>query len=98
MNPHNVGSTQALDHIVRWDNSTPSATRDKVSSEAWVRGLNITGVVYFAGNNLDQSKKASDFNGSYVYSVSVWEVETGKDMQLIQAFMESKSILEDMRG
>ena len=52
-------------------------------------------VASFAGNNLDQSKKASDFNGSYVYSVSVWEVETGKDMQLIQAFMESKTILEE---
>ena len=48
----------------------------------------------FSANNLDQSRKASDFDGSYVYSVNVWKVETGKDMELIQRFMSSKPILE----
>ena len=104
INAHNIGSTQLVDYVVRWDNSKDYAKgKDlQASSEAWVQfwadaNTNPSGelVASFAGNNLDQSKKASDFNGSYVYSVSVWEVETGKDMQLIQAFMESKSILED---
>ena len=104
INAHNIGSTQLVDYVVRWDNSKDYAKgKDlQASSEAWVQfwadaNTNPSGelVASFAGNNLDQSKKASDINGSYVYSVSVWEVETGKDMQLIQAFMESKSILED---
>ena len=51
-------------------------------------------VASFSGNNLDRSRKASDFDGSYVYSVSVWEVVPGKNLQLIERFMESKSILE----
>ena len=51
-------------------------------------------VASFAGNNLDQTKKASDFNGSYVYKC-LEGVVPGKDLDLIERFMESKSILED---
>ena len=104
INAHNIGSTQLVDYVVRWDNSEDYAKGKDIqrSSEAWVEfwaesNQNPSGelVASFAGNNLDQSKKASDFNGSYVYSVSVWKVVPGKDLDLIERFMESKSILED---
>jgi hypothetical protein len=104
INAHNIGSTQLVDYVVRWDNAKEYAKSKDVqrNSEAWVEfwaesNQNPSGelVASFAGNNLDQSKKASDFDGSYVYSVSVWKVVPGKDMSLIERFMESKSILED---
>ena len=104
INAHNIGSTQLVDYVVRWDNSEDYAKSKDIqrSSEAWVEfwaesNQNPSGelVASFAGNNLDRTKKASDFNGSYVYSVSVWKVVPGKDLALIERFMESKSILED---
>ena len=103
INAHNIGSTQIIDYVLRWDNSKDYAKgKDaQATSQAWVdfwaeTANNPSGelVASFAGNNLDQSKKASDFNGSYVYSVSVWKVTPGKDVDLIGRFMESKSILE----
>lgn len=104
INAHNIGSTQLVDYIVRWDNPKDYAKGKDIqaNSEAWVEfwsesNNNPSGemVASFAANNLDQTVKASDFNGSYVYSVSVWEVETGKDLDLIERFMESKPIIED---
>jgi hypothetical protein len=103
INAHNIGSTQLVDYVLRWDDSKKYAqSKDKQArSDAWVEfwaeaNANPTGelVASFAGNNLDQSKKASDFDGSYVYSVSVWEVVPGKNRGLIERFMESKAILE----
>ena len=103
INAHNIGSTQLVDYIVRWDNTKDYAKGKDVqaNSEAWVQfwsesNNNPAGelVASFAANNLDPTVKASDFNDSYVYSVTVWEVETGKDLDLIERFMESKSILE----
>lgn len=103
INAHNIGSTQLVDYVLRWDDSKKYAqSKDKQArSEAWVEfwseaNANPSGelVASFAGNNLDQSKKASDFDGSYVYSVSVWEVVPGKNRGLIERFMESKAILE----
>ena len=47
-----------------------------------------------SANNLDPSKKASDFKGSYDYSAAIWKVNPGKDMALITRFMEAKPILE----
>ena len=81
INAHNIGSTQLVDYVVRWDNSEDYAKSKDIqrSSEAWVEfwaesNQNPSGelVASFAGNNLDQTKIASDFNGSYVYSVSVF--------------------------
>ena len=103
INAHNIGSTQLVDYVLRWDDSKKYAqSKDKqASSKAWVEfwaeaNSNPSGelVASFSGNNLDRSRKASDFDGSYVYSVSVWEVVPGKNLQLIERFMESKSILE----
>jgi len=103
INAHNIGSTQLVDYVLRWDNSKDYARSKDIqaTSQAWVdfwaeTANNPSGelVASFAGNNLDQSKKASDFNGSYVYSVSVWKVTPGKDLDLIERFMESKAILE----
>ena len=104
MNAHNIGSTQLVDYILRWDNPKDYAKGKDVqaNSDAWVEfwaeaNANPAGemVASFAANNLDSTRKASDFNGSYVYSVSVWEVEAGKDLDLIERFMESKPIIED---
>ena len=104
INAHNIGSTQLVDYIVRWDNTKDYAKGKDVqaNSKAWVQfwsesNNNPAGelVASFAANNLDPTVKASDFNDSYVYSVTVWEVETGKDLDLIERFMESKSIIED---
>lgn len=103
INAHNIGSTQMVDYVVRWDDTKKYAQSkdEQANSEAWVKfWAEVSGnpagelVASFAANNLDQSKKASDFDGSYVYSVSVYEVVPGKDMELIERFMESKSILE----
>ena len=49
----------------------------------------------FQGANIDQSVMASDFDGSYVYSVAVWEVQPGKALELIQRFQTAEKILED---
>ena len=104
INAHNIGSTQLVDYIVRWDNTKDYAKGKDIqaNSEAWVQfwsesNMNPAGelVASFAANNLDPTVKASDFNDSYVYSVTVWKVETGKDLDLIERFMESKSIIED---
>ena len=100
---HNVGSTQLVNYVLRWDDSKSyAASKDiQASSDEWVEfwaeaNQNPSGemMASFSANNLDQSRKASDFDGSYVYSVNVWKVETGKDMELIQRFMSSKPILE----
>lgn len=100
---HNIGSTQLINYIIRWDNSKDYAKSKDTqrSSEAWVdfwaeSNANPSGelVASFSASNLDPTKKASDFNGSYVYSASIWKVNPGKDSELIERFMESKSILE----
>ena len=100
---HNVGSTQLVNYVLRWDDSKSyAASKDiQASSQEWVEfwaeaNQNPSGemTASFSANNLDQTRKASDFEGSYVYSVSVWDVEPGKDLDLIQRFMTSKPILE----
>lgn len=99
----NVGSTPLINYVMRWDDSQKYAKfKDNQNQSAeWLEywaevNQSPSGemVASFSANNLDQSKKASDFNGTYVYSVTVWKVDPGKDMQLIERFMESKAILE----
>ena len=103
INAHNVGSTQLYDYVLRWDDSASYAqSKDlQASSPEWVEfwaesASNPSGemVKSFSGNNLDTTVKASDYDGSYVYSVSLWTVNPGKDMEMIARFMEAKSILE----
>ena len=103
INAHNVGSTQLYDYVLRWDDSASYAkSKDlQASSPEWVEfwaesGNNPSGelIKSFSGNNLDTTVKASDYDGSYVYSVSLWKVNPGKDMEMIARFMEAKSILE----
>ena len=100
---HNIGSTQLVNYVLRWDDSKSyAASKDiQASSQEWVEfwaeaNQNPSGemTASFSANNLDQTRKASDFEGSYVYSVTVWKVDPGKDLELIERFMESKSILE----
>ncbi len=100
---HNIGSTQLINYVVRWDNSKDYAkSKDKQrSSKAWEAfwaesNANPAGelVASFSANNLDPTKKASDFKGSYVYSAAIWKVNPGKDLALIGRFMEAKSVLE----
>tara|TARA_B100000575_G_C23045686_1_gene601910 strand:+ start:305 stop:1000 length:696 start_codon:yes stop_codon:yes gene_type:complete len=100
---HNVGSTQQVNYVLRWDNSKSYArSKDlQASSQEWVEfwaeaNKNPSGemMASFAANNLDQTRKASDFDGSYVYSANIWKVQPGKDRQLIERFMQSKPILE----
>ena len=88
---------------MRWDDSKKYAQfKDSQNqSSEWLEywadvNQNPSGemVASFSANNLDTTKKASDFDGSYVYSVTVWKVQPGKDFQLIERFMESKAILE----
>ena len=99
----NIGSEPLVNYVLRWDNSKDyAAFKDQANqSEEWLEywarvSQDPTGemVASFSANNLDQTKKASDFEGSYVYSVTVWKVDPGKDLELIERFMESKSILE----
>ena len=100
---HNIGSTQLINYVIRWDNSKDYAKSKDLqrSSKAWAdfwaeSNANPAGelVASFSANNLDPSKKASDFKGSYVYSAAIWKVNPGKDMALITRFMEAKPILE----
>tara|TARA_B100001057_G_scaffold500383_1_gene615143 strand:+ start:16442 stop:17137 length:696 start_codon:yes stop_codon:yes gene_type:complete len=100
---HNVGSTQQVNYVLRWNNSESYAkSKDlQASSQEWVEfwaeaNKNPSGemMASFSANNLDQTRKASDFDGSYVYSANIWKVEPGKDRQLIERFMQSKPILE----
>lgn len=99
----NVGSTPLVNYVMRWDDSKKYAQfKDSQNqSSEWLEywadvNQNPSGemVASFSANNLDTTKKASDFDGSYVYSVTVWKVQPGKDFQLIERFMESKAILE----
>ena len=100
---HNIGSTQLINYVIRWDNSKDYAKSKDLqrSSKAWAdfwaeSNTNPAGelMASFSANNLDPSKKASDFKGSYVYSAAIWKVNPGKDMALITRFMEAKPILE----
>ena len=100
---HNIGSTQLINYVIRWDNSKDYARSKDLqrSSKAWAdfwaeSNANPAGelVASFSANNLDPTKKASDFKGSYVYSAAIWKVNPGKDMALITRFMEAKPILE----
>ena len=100
---HNIGSTQLINYVIRWDNSKDYAKSKDLqrSSKAWAdfwaeSNANPAGelVASFSANNLDPSKKASDFKGSYVYSATIWKVNPGKDLALITRFMEAKPILE----
>ena len=100
---HNIGSTQLINYVVRWDNAKDYAKSKDMqrSSKAWVdfwaeSNANPAGelVASFSANNLDGTKKASDFKGSYVYSLAIWKVNPGKDSALIERFLEAKSILE----
>ena len=100
---HNIGSTQLINYVIRWDNSKDYAKSKDLqrSSKAWAdfwaeSNANPAGelVASFSANNLDPTKKASDFKGSYVYSAAIWKVNPGKDMALITRFMEAKPILE----
>ena len=100
---HNIGSTQLINYVIRWDNSKDYARSKDLqrSSKAWAdfwaeSNANPAGelVASFSANNLDPSKKASDFKGSYVYSATIWKVNPGKDLALITRFMEAKPILE----
>ena len=99
----NVGSTPLVNYVMRWDDSKKYAQfkDNQNQSSEWLEywadvNQNPSGemVASFSANNLDTTKKASDFDGSYVYSVTVWKVQPGKDFQLIERFMESKAILE----
>jgi hypothetical protein len=101
---HNVGSTQLVNYVLRWDDGASyAATKDaQTSSEEWVEfwaesSANPSGemMASFQGANIDQSVMASDFDGSYVYSVAVWEVQPGKALELIQRFQTAEKILED---
>ena len=74
INAHNIGSTQMVDYVLRWDDTKKYAQSkdEQANSEAWVKfWAEVSGnpagelVASFAANNLDQSKKASDFDGSY---------------------------------
>ena len=100
---HNIGSTQLINYVIRWDNSKDYARSKDLqrSSKAWAdfwaeSNANPSGelVASFSANNLDPTKKASDFKGSYVYSAAIWKVNPGKDLALITRFMEAKPILE----
>ena len=100
---HNIGSTQLINYVIRWDNSKDYAKSKDLqrSSKAWAdfwaeSNANPAGelVASFSANNLDPSKKASDFKGSYVYSATIWKVNPGKDLALITRFLEAKPILE----
>ena len=100
----NVGSTPLVNYVMRWDDSQSYANfkDNQNQSEEWLEywaevNQDPSGemVASFSANNLDQTRKASDFDGSYVYSVAIWKVEPGKDLQLIERFMESKAILEN---
>ena len=100
---HNIGSTQLINYVIRWDNLKDYARSKDLqrSSKAWAdfwaeSNANPAGelVASFSANNLDPTKKASDFKGSYVYSAAIWKVNPGKDMALITRFMEAKPILE----
>jgi len=100
---HNIGSTQLINYVIRWDNSKDYAKSKDLqrSSKAWAdfwaeSNANPAGelVASFSANNLDPTKKASDFKGSYVYSAAIWKVNPGKDLALITRFMEAKPILE----
>ena len=101
---HNVGSTQLVNYVLRWDDGASyAATKDaQTNSEEWVEfwaesSANPSGemMASFQGANIDQSVMASDFDGSYVYSVAVWEVQPGKALELIQRFQTAEKILED---
>ena len=100
---HNIGSTQLINYVIRWDNLKDYARSKDLqrSSKAWAdfwaeSNANPAGelVASFSANNLDPTKKASDFKGSYVYSAAIWKVNPGKDLALITRFMEAKPILE----
>ena len=100
---HNVGSTQLVNYVLRWDDPKAYAKSKDIqaSSSEWVEfwaeaNSNPSGemTASFSANNLDQTRMASDFDGSYVYSVNIWKVEPGKDLELIERFMASKAILE----
>ena len=101
---HNVGSTQLVNYVLRWDDGASyAATKDaQTNSEEWVEfwaesSANPAGemMASFQGANIDQSVMASDFDGSYVYSVAVWKVQPGKALELIQRFQTAEKILED---
>ena len=105
INVHDVGSTQLVDYVIRRDDMGSYAeTKDaQMTSVEWQEfwsdvSSNPVGTLStsFSAANLDQTKMASDFNGSYVYSVSVWDnVETGKVQQLLENFQTAKAIIEE---
>jgi len=103
INAHDIGSTQLTDYVLRWDDIDSWAkTKDSQrNSPEWLQfwadaAENPAGelVTSFSGGNLDQTKKASDFTGSWVYSVNVWDPHEGKEAEVLQRFQVAKEILE----
>ena len=101
---HNVGSTQLVNYLLRWDDGASyAASKDaQTNSEEWVEfwaesSANPSGemMASFQGVNIDPTVMASDFEGSYVYSVGIWKVQPGKALDLIQRFQTAEKILEE---
>ena len=103
-----TGSTQEIDYVMRWDNpvewgKSMDKNNELQASAKWQSffakaSANPVGemVASNSGANLDFSKAASDFDGSYVYGVWVWDVAPGRNAEFIESAMESKKIHESM--
>ena len=104
----NVGSTPLINYVMRWDDSQKYAKfKDNQNQSAeWLEywaevNQSPSGemVASFSANNLDQSKKASDFNGTrsghvrvYEWNGSTW-VQRGGDIDGEAAYDHSGCLL-----
>ena len=102
---HNVGSTQLVDYVLRWDNRGAwGATKDKSrGSEKWVEFWAKTSgdpsgelVSSLSGRNLDASVKAESFRGLNTYGVWVWDPAPGKNAEVLQTFAAATNIHQSL--
>ena len=102
-----VGSTQEVDYVMRWDDpsswgkSMDNALGSSRMTKKWQAflakaNLDPAGemVSSLSGWNLDSSKKAADFNGSFVYGAWVWDVTPGRNADFIESASRAKAIHE----
>ena len=102
---HNVGSTQLVDYVLRWDNRGAwGATKDKSrGSEKWVEFWAKTSgdpsgelVSSLSGRNLDASVKAESFRGLNTYGVWVWDPAPGKNAEVLRTFAAATNIHQSL--
>ena len=104
INRLNIGSTQQLDYVMRYDDIAAwGRLKDEASTSTdflelyaeYVENPPAELVETIRGTNLDTSVMASDFDDEPVFAVYIWEPDRGTTPQLIAGFKSSETLHEN---